>query len=387
MFVPYSTDAPIYHWPIATVGIIVANVLVTVGMATGAIEDPDFWVMPYNQGLTPTQWVLSMFAHADLGHLLGNMLFLWIFGLVVEGKLGWQRFLTVYLAIGAVQSAGEQTLMVLLGGSEGGSLGASSAIFGIMAIAAIWAPKNNISIFYWLFFVFVGTFELPILTIAFLYIGYDFFLLLFQGIESSSWLHVGGVMVGAPIGIILLKKGIVDCEGWDIFRVYSGNYGAFVKKPDLAEMEAEVREKKQLRDSQLLDNAPKQVVQYLKDGNSQAAYTLYKKVNPLGNGLQLPQPVMMRLITWLHRAKLWRESCPLMAEVLERFPAGSEAVRVSLAQICVVELNRPGKALDLLRELNAKQMPKNLLELARKISRVAQQQQADGTVELDDGGW
>ena len=141
MFIPYSTDAPIYYWPIATIGLIVANVFIFFAVLFGGIQNPDDWVLVYGVGLTPPQWLLSMFMHADLLHLLGNMIFLWVFGLVVEGKLGWQKFLPCYLAIGILQSVVEQILQLVLAG-QGGSLGASSAIYGIMAMAAIWAPKN-----------------------------------------------------------------------------------------------------------------------------------------------------------------------------------------------------------------------------------------------------
>ncbi len=57
-------------------------------------------------------------------HLVGNMFFLWGFGLVVEGKLGWWRFLLLYLTIGAIYSVIIQTSM--LGATEGGALGASA---------------------------------------------------------------------------------------------------------------------------------------------------------------------------------------------------------------------------------------------------------------------
>ena len=224
-----------------------------------------------------------MFTHADFSHLFGNMLFLWVFGLVVEGKLGWKRFLTVYLSIDMVQSALEQSLMILVGGPEGASIGASSAIYGVMAMAAVWAPKNNVNIFFWVF-IFFGTFEMTILSIAGLYIGLDFLIFLYEGPTGSSWLHVGGVMVGAPIGVILLKKGIIDCEGWDIFRVYGGDYGSFQREPELAEIEAEIKEKRQLRDSQLLASAPEQMKQFMRDGNYEAAFMLYNKMTLSATG-------------------------------------------------------------------------------------------------------
>lgn len=142
MLIPYSTDAPVYHLPIATVGLIVVNTVLFFAALFGGLPNLELWILPYGAGLTPAQWLTSMFMHDNLDHLLGNMLFLWLFGLVVEGKIGWHRFLACYLSIGIGQSMIEQTLQLALGG-EGGSLGASSAIYGIMAMAAIWAPKKT----------------------------------------------------------------------------------------------------------------------------------------------------------------------------------------------------------------------------------------------------
>ena len=102
--IPYATDAPIYHWPKATVALIVINTLVfgfTIGMNDEQITP---WLLTYGNGLHPLQWVSSLFLHAGLMHLIGNMIFLWSFGLVVEGKVGSLVFLAVYLGIGAAQS-------------------------------------------------------------------------------------------------------------------------------------------------------------------------------------------------------------------------------------------------------------------------------------------
>lgn len=386
MFIPYSTDAPVYHWPFATVGLIVVNVYVFFAMVAGEIANPQAWVLVYGESLTPVQWVSSMFMHGGLGHLAGNMAFLWVFGLVVEGKLGWWRFLLCYLGIGIVQSAGEQALMLVLDG-DGGSLGASSAIYGILAIAAIWAPKNEVTFFYWLFFFLMGSVEIPILTLAAIYIGFDLVLALILGLNSSSWLHVGGVIVGVPVGIALLKLGIVDCEGWDIFHVMSGDYGAFKEKPDPEVEEAELAELRSKRDAESLEQAWKQVEFFLQHGNLEAVLDLQKKMRRVGNGLQLPRALLLRLIAGMHRERRWKESCPLMAEVLERFPEGSDAIKIKLAQICVVELGRPGKALDLLGELDLRSLSAAELELTEKIARRARWLRQQGEVELDTDAW
>ncbi|MGI9429311.1 MAG: rhomboid family intramembrane serine protease [Bythopirellula sp.] len=384
MLIPYSTDAPIYHWPVATVGLIVANTIIFFAAVTGALPNPDQWVMPYGEGFTPAQWLLSMFMHANLDHLLGNMLFLWVFGLVIEGKIGWYRFLACYLAIGIGQSIGEQALQMVLGGGEG-SLGASSAIYGLMAMAAIWAPKNDVIVFYWFFFIYAGSFEVSIMVVALLYIGLDLLLMFFVGFNSSSWLHVGGALLGAPLAIVMLKRGMVDCEGWDIFHVLRDEQGGKSKQQEVDPQE--LAELKQQRATKMLSSAQAQIAEFLAAGNHNAAYKLYQKMKAVGDGIQLNRPQLLRMIAGLHQEKKWKESCPLMAELIDRFPAESQLVQIKLAQICVVELHKPGRALELLQALDLRQLPDKTLALVKKIALRAKQMQAEGVVELDDDQW
>ena len=101
MLFPFRTDAPIYHWPIVTVGLIVVNTLIFVM----GLQNVEPLLLQFGHGLYPTQWLTNIFLHADILHLLGNMVWLWAFGLIVEGKLGWWKYLLVYLGIGIAQSA------------------------------------------------------------------------------------------------------------------------------------------------------------------------------------------------------------------------------------------------------------------------------------------
>ena len=83
--IPYRTDAPIYYFPWATIGLILLNTVAFFVVFSDAIEDPLEWILVYGQGLHPIQWVSSNFIHGGLMHLAGNMFYLWGFGLVVEG--------------------------------------------------------------------------------------------------------------------------------------------------------------------------------------------------------------------------------------------------------------------------------------------------------------
>ena len=95
----------------------------------------------------------------------------------------------------------------------------------------------------------------------------------------------------------------------------------------------------------------------------------------------------LAMIQALHQEKRWAESAPLMAKCIDAFPSGADAMRIKLAQICVVELQRPARALDLLGRVDAKSLPPNHAELVKKIKAKAFALQSEGIVELDDEAW
>jgi membrane associated rhomboid family serine protease len=122
MFIPLRTDAPVYHRPWATISIIVINVLLQIWAQATQYLYVEEWIVSYGT-ITPVQWITSAFLHAGWLHCIGNMVFLWVFGLIVEGKIGWQRFLAIYFAIAVFAGAFEQVIMLW---GEGGSLGGSA---------------------------------------------------------------------------------------------------------------------------------------------------------------------------------------------------------------------------------------------------------------------
>jgi membrane associated rhomboid family serine protease len=388
MLIPYTTDAPVYYWPFATVGLIGLNVVVFCGVMFGEIGPFENWLLEYGNGLHPDQWFRAMFMHAGFEHLLGNMLFLWVFGLVVEGKRGWWKFLLCYLGIGVTQSMIEQTVMLGYAGDVPGSVGASAAIFGLIAMATIWAPMNEISFMWGVYYFWTHTVDVSIAVLAAVYAGMELLLLLLSGgTAGSSWLHLGGFLLGLPLGIVLLKRGVVDCEGWDIFHVWRGDYGAFKKEPEPAEVFAKVDARRKCRDEQMLAAARQQFRLYLKQGNADAALRLYEKLKDVGGGLILDRDELLAVIQALHAAKRWRDSAPHMAEFIARFPDRADAMRIKLAQICAVELQRPGKALELLADVDKTKLAEQQALLVRRITAKAHALQAEGTVELDVETW
>jgi membrane associated rhomboid family serine protease len=227
LFFPYRTDAPIYHFPYATIALIAVNALAFIALF-GSRGEPNEYILEYGEGLKPLQWVTSNFIHGGLLHLLGNMIFLWTFGLLVEGKVGSFIFLPLYLGIGFVQCGLEQIVMAHGGG--GGSYGASAILFGLMAIAMVWSPKNDVSVG-GLFFIRPFNFDAPILLFTGLLFIWEVIEIGLVGFSvSTALLHMSGALVGLVAGIVFLRLEWVDCEGWDLFSVLSGEVGKTSRK-------------------------------------------------------------------------------------------------------------------------------------------------------------
>ena len=133
IIIPVNTDAPIYHWPWMTLVLIGVNCVTFV--LTGQGEHQTGWLLQFGHGLNPLEWIAFNFLHFGWLHLIGNMVFLWGFGIVVEGKLGWWRFLLVFLSIGVLGGLFIQAVML---GSElpptSGGGGASLIVYGLLAI-------------------------------------------------------------------------------------------------------------------------------------------------------------------------------------------------------------------------------------------------------------
>lgn len=156
----------------------------------------------------------SMFMHdpssldAGLIHLLGNMLFLYIFGDNVEDTLGHFRYLLFYLVCGLTAALAHIASVLYLAypaDLEVGVVGASGAISGVLGAYAVLYPRARI-------LTFIFYFILPIPAIIFL--GFWFLMQGFYGIFDISggvayWAHIGGFVAGAVIALafgLRLKK-------------------------------------------------------------------------------------------------------------------------------------------------------------------------------------
>lgn len=151
---------------------------------------------PVNR-LTP---VTSMFLHGSWGHLLGNGLFLWVFGNNVEDAMGRPRFLVFYLVCGLAASAAH---VLVAPASPVPTVGASGAISGVLGAYLVLFPRVRVNMLFW-FFIIIRIIPVP----AWLVLAYWFAVQLLAGLPElmrlepevsggvATWAHVGGFVAG-----------------------------------------------------------------------------------------------------------------------------------------------------------------------------------------------
>jgi membrane associated rhomboid family serine protease len=383
--IPTGTDAPIYHPPIATVGLILANVACFVSQGFGEETALQPWALDLAVGhINPIEWLTTMFAHAGFGHLIGNMIFLWSFGLVVEGKIGWLRMLGLYLGIGISQAAFIQ--LIFLPWDAGYVVGASSAIMGLLAITMIWAPKNELGLAYfvWIFIII----RWGVLEITYMWI-------ITGATLSTPALHLSGAMFGAAAGVLMLKKGWVDCENWDLFRVMSGNYGRFADSsttvgshadPAIMFGNKDVRVKEDLPDeshkaksSKLFDKINTLIDRGDVITASEKMYDLRLK----DSDSMLSEKRLRRLATGLLKSNMPDDAEIYVEEFLERFPDDCAWARVRMAQLQLTHHHQPRAALSSLKKVTLSALGNDLETLAKKIALTAKKQIQSGVEDAE----
>jgi membrane associated rhomboid family serine protease len=221
MVVPIYDENPwrLPHRPIITWGLIVLNILIFLA-ESGIVPVPDG--MLTRLALTPVTFVGNsvmpdllgpvrslftyMFLHADWGHLLGNMIFLWVFGDDVEEALGRIRFVIFYLGSGALAGL---TYVASDLYSDTPLIGASGAIAGVVVAYVMLRPCARVTVLVTI---------IPVRLSAYWVIG-AFVLLQIINLDSASrsevayWCHFGGMVAGALLLLLLRPAGVrlFDC--------------------------------------------------------------------------------------------------------------------------------------------------------------------------------
>ncbi|MBL8890689.1 MAG: rhomboid family intramembrane serine protease [Planctomycetaceae bacterium] len=421
MYLPLTSDAPLRYWPFATGVIIAINCVVyaiqlslpstyeTVVLdpaefanELGAeelifgehdlenealavrVEVPGYhpYTLSHGDGIHPIQWLTSFFMHGSLMHLLGNMLFLWIFGHMVEGAVGPWKFTALYVGMGILQGVLQQ--VIYLGSPSPSSLGASSAIYAIMAIAAWLCPEDQIQgiivVFYRFFFV-----EVPMFIFAVFYIGFDIYSSILADLEiSTPLLHALGGLIGMVVGFVLLKMEVIENEGRDLLS-FSQSKGA---KPKLTKRQQADREEslaiaKAEKERQQLTTL-QSLKMHLKAENAPACINQWINLQRNSPEYVLEEETTLALINLMQKQQMWAELIKLGELYLQHYSTQETAIRLKLAIVMVSRMSRPAAAQRILQGLAGVKLSDPEKQQAKKIQAVAKKMLDDGVLDVSD---
>lgn len=209
LFIPYDVDVPQDHRPVVNWLLIAATAVVFIWQLL--VGNTEAAVRPFllNGWSHPLGWLTHMFLHANIIHIVGNMVFLWVFGNAVCGKLGNVIYLPLYLLLGLIAA------FTFMSFSKEQALGASGAINGIVGMYLVFFPLNTIScayLFWWFLVVRAGTFSISGYWMILLWLVFDIWGVIMGGDGIAYSAHLGGFVGGVAIAIILLKTRLVKME-------------------------------------------------------------------------------------------------------------------------------------------------------------------------------
>ncbi|MBN1593638.1 MAG: rhomboid family intramembrane serine protease [Candidatus Coatesbacteria bacterium] len=218
MFIPYQDVNPTNSTPYVTISLIVLNGLVFVGQLAYDF-DGGMGLSAFQFGFRPASLIhpgsdipgaspfitlfLSMFMHGGILHIVGNMLFLWIYGDNVEDTMGHGFFLAFYLMGGIVATLTHAFFNM---DSVIPTIGASGAVAAVLGAYLVLFPHAKVKTFIWVFIFFMTTIYVP----AWLLIGIFVLTNLFWGAVSLAgpdgpgvaWFaHLGGLAFGLLLAI------------------------------------------------------------------------------------------------------------------------------------------------------------------------------------------
>jgi membrane associated rhomboid family serine protease len=218
---PLADGLPARRFPIVNVAIIAANfavwILYELPDLDGAVHQASFYPCTVDGSCSGPEpwgisWFTAMFLHGSWDHILGNMLFLAVFGKNVEDAFGHLSYLGFYVAGGLVATI-VQTAMTLLAGTAADAqvpnLGASGAIAAVLGAYFVLFPTSQV-------LGLIGIF--PVRISAWFFLGFWF---LYQLVEANFGLfgasangggvaffaHVGGFVFGYIVASLLVRSG------------------------------------------------------------------------------------------------------------------------------------------------------------------------------------
>jgi membrane associated rhomboid family serine protease len=184
------------------------------------------------------QLITNILLHGDLGHLIGNMIFLWIFGTAVNALIGNTLTIALYPLLGICADVAH--IFATADDAPMPSLGASGAIMGLAGMYLVLFPVHRVHMVAWLrltwfFPVWMKIWSLRGFWVVLSYIVLDviFTIITREDDNVAHWAHFGGFAAGVVAAMVLLIARLVNARGGDLLTFLLGRHAwALIGRPN-----------------------------------------------------------------------------------------------------------------------------------------------------------
>ena len=205
LFFPYKVDVKSTIRPFANYLVMIVMLVVFAMQQTNLKARIEAFVL--------TEWSVRqlfgyMWLHNNYPHIIGNLIFIWVFGNAVCSKVGNILYLPLYIATGVVAAV----VHLVFDGRE--VAGASGAIFGMVGAYFVFYPFNSIKCFVW-FIAYIRRFSIAGIWIILLWVVLNVLAVVTKYTAAAYFAHIGGFVSGAILAIILLMTKLVARDSMD----------------------------------------------------------------------------------------------------------------------------------------------------------------------------
>lgn len=380
MFLPIGTERPLTRPTLVNhllIGGCVAVFLMQVATRTsGEVADWEWSAMLRPGDVVWWNLLSYQFMHGDFMHLLGNMLFLWVFGPNIEDRLGRLGHLGLFL-VGGIAAGGAH-----LAFDQSPVLGASGSIAAITGAYIVFFPRTHIRVL--LFFIFIGVFNIPSVWFIGFAIARDLFGLGIGGGNSgvAHLAHLGGYGFGFGVAMLLLATKVTAREPYDLLtlgrqakrRRDFKSATASGRSPWAHETPASVRKPAKERPDPARDEMVRQraaIATAVRAGERDTAIALYSALAQKSPDVSMTRAVQLELAGWLFERAEHAQADDAYERYLRQNASDSEADRVRLmsALIRARYTNKRDGAVQRLGEINPERLSaeeRNLYDALRE---------------------
>jgi membrane associated rhomboid family serine protease len=339
MLIPIGTDIRVHRAPVGNwllIGLNIVIYLLTSSAGDAWAERTHFTLNAAIPGLS--QYITYQFLHADIGHLLGNMLFLWIFGHAVCARMGSVAYVFFYLASGVFAG------IAFTAYNANPLLGASGAIAAVTTAFLVLFPRVHVTMLLWIFF-YLTTFQIPSMIVIVLKI------ILWDNIIAPRFAygvelpvaysaHLGGYAFGFTVAMLMLAVRALPRNQFDMLAVWSRwrrrqglgraipMSGPRLARPITAE-EMHSRPLEPLQQTPA-ERLREEILDRLAERDAETAAELYLQLTGLDDTQVLPLAHQLEIANHLAQTQRKREAAHAYESFLAAYPTAPDAPQVRL---------------------------------------------------------